>query len=58
MKELDCNSAILSVGYKPESSLYEQLKFDVSEICLLGDAKMWQTLRPLIISNTALHNRL
>jgi 2-enoate reductase len=30
---------ILSVGYKSENSLYQQLQFDVPEIYLLGDAK-------------------
>lgn len=38
-KELNCDSVILSVGYKSENSLYRQLQFDVPEIYLLGDAK-------------------
>lgn len=38
-KELDCDSVILSIGYKPENALYQQLEFDVSELYLLGDAK-------------------
>jgi len=38
-KELNCDSVILSIGYKPENSLYQQLQFDVPEIYLLGDAK-------------------
>lgn len=38
-RELDCDSVILSIGYKPENSLYQELKFDVPEIYLLGDAK-------------------
>jgi 2-enoate reductase len=38
-KELNCDSVILSIGYKPENSLYQQLQFDVPEIYMLGDAK-------------------
>ena len=38
-KELTCDSVILSVGYKEEDSLYQELQFDISEIYLLGDAK-------------------
>jgi 2-enoate reductase len=38
-RELECDSVILSIGYKPDNSLYQELKFDVPEIYLLGDAK-------------------
>ena len=39
MKELACDSVILSVGYNEENSLYHEVEFDVPEIYLLGDAK-------------------
>lgn len=35
----ECDSVVLSVGYKEEDSLYRELEFDVPEIYLLGDAK-------------------
>ena len=38
-KEISCDSVILSVGYKEENALYEDLQFDVPDIYLLGDAK-------------------
>lgn len=38
-KHISCDSVILSVGYREENSLYHDLKFDVPEIYLLGDAK-------------------
>lgn len=38
-KEIACDSVILSVGYKEENALYEDLQFDVPDIYLLGDAK-------------------
>lgn len=38
-KELTCDSVILSVGYKEEDSLYQELQLDIPEIYLLGDAK-------------------
>lgn len=38
-KELECDSVILSVGYKEENSLYHELEFEIPEIYLLGDAK-------------------
>ena len=38
-KEISCDSVILSVGYREENSLYNDLQFDVPEIYLLGDAK-------------------
>jgi len=39
VKELACDSVILSVGYNEENSLYHEVEFDVPEIYLLGDAK-------------------
>lgn len=39
VRELTCDSVILSVGYKEEDSLYQELQFDIPEIYLLGDAK-------------------
>ena len=39
VKEIACDSVILSVGYKEENSLYHELEFEVPEIYLLGDAK-------------------
>lgn len=38
-KQIACDSVILSVGYKEENRLYQELEFDVPEIYLLGDAK-------------------
>lgn len=38
-KQISCDSVILSVGYKEEDSLYNEVQFDVPEIYLLGDAK-------------------
>ncbi len=38
-RKIPCDSVILSVGYKENSSLYEEVQFDVPEIYLLGDAK-------------------
>ena len=38
-KQISCDSVILSVGYKEENSLYQELEFEVPEIYLLGDAK-------------------
>lgn len=37
--ELACDSVILAVGYREENALYEELKFAVPEIYLLGDAR-------------------
>ena len=34
-----CDSVILSVGYKENNSLYEELEFDIPELYMLGDAK-------------------
>lgn len=39
IKEIACDSVVLSVGYTPNTGLYEALEFDVPEIYLLGDAK-------------------
>ena len=38
-KKMKCDSVILSIGYKSENSLYQELKFDVPEIYQLGDAR-------------------
>ncbi len=38
-KQIPCDSVILSVGYKEENTLYQELEFEVPEIYLLGDAK-------------------
>ena len=38
-KPIPCDSVILAVGYREEDSLYRQIKFDVPELYLLGDAK-------------------
>jgi len=38
-EKLQCDSVILSVGYKEENSLYKELEFEISEIHLLGDAR-------------------
>lgn len=38
-QKIDCDSVILSVGYREENELYHQLEFEVPEIYLLGDAK-------------------
>ena len=39
VREIPCDSVILSVGYREENHLYQELEFDVPEIYLLGDAK-------------------
>ena len=38
-KDIACDSVILSVGYRENNSLYQELQFDVPELYLLGDAK-------------------
>lgn len=38
-KEIGCDSVILSVGYREENSLYQELEFEVPEIYLMGDAR-------------------
>lgn len=39
VKTIECDSVILSVGYKENASLYKELEFEISEIHLLGDAR-------------------
>lgn len=39
VQKLSCDSVILSVGYRENNGLYEQLQFDIPELYLLGDAK-------------------
>ncbi len=39
VEKLECDSVILSVGYKEEDSLYKELEFEIPEIHLLGDAR-------------------
>ncbi len=34
-----CDSVILAVGYKENNRLYDELKFDIPELYLLGDAR-------------------
>lgn len=38
-KTIMSDSVILSVGYKEENTLYNNLQFDISDLYLLGDAK-------------------
>jgi 2-enoate reductase len=38
-EKIECDSVILSVGYKEENSLYKELEFEIPEIHLLGDAR-------------------
>ena len=38
-RTISCDSVILSVGYREENTLYNDLQFDIPEIYLLGDAK-------------------
>ncbi len=38
-EKIECDSVILSVGYKEEDSLYKELEFEIPEIHLLGDAR-------------------
>ena len=38
-REIPCDSVILSVGYRENNALYQQLQFEVPELYLLGDAK-------------------
>lgn len=37
--KVECDSVILSVGYKENSDLYKELEFEIPEIYLLGDAR-------------------
>lgn len=39
IERIECDSVILSVGYKEENSLYNELEFEIPEIHLLGDAR-------------------
>lgn len=39
IEKINCDSVILSVGYKEENSLYKKLEFEVPDIYLLGDAR-------------------
>lgn len=39
IEKIECDSVILSVGYKEENSLYNELEFEIPEIHLLGDAR-------------------
>ena len=38
-RAIACDSVILAVGYRAENKLYDELKFDVANLHLLGDAK-------------------
>lgn len=38
-QELEADSVVLAIGYNSTSDLYDALKFDVSDIHLLGDAR-------------------
>lgn len=38
-KTVECDSVILSVGYKENADLYRELEFEIPELYLLGDAK-------------------
>ena len=39
IRKLECDSVILSVGYKENDELYRQLQFEIPELYILGDAK-------------------
>jgi len=36
---LECDSVVLAVGYASNRSLYEDIRFDMPEVYLLGDAR-------------------
>ncbi len=38
-REMDADSIVLAVGYDSERSIYEQLKCDIADIHLIGDAR-------------------
>lgn len=38
-KQIPCSGVILSVGYREEDSLYQELQYEIPEIYLLGDAR-------------------
>ena len=42
-KTIMSDSVILSVGYKEENTLYNNLQFDIPDLYLLGDAKKYPT---------------
>jgi 2-enoate reductase len=37
--ELEADSVVLAVGYSPENILYQELKFEIEDLHLLGDAR-------------------
>lgn len=39
MRDISCDSVVLSVGYEENDELYRQLQFSVPELYLLGDAR-------------------
>lgn len=39
VRELQCDSVVLAVGYEENKTLYEQLEFEIPELYLLGDAR-------------------
>lgn len=39
VKEFPADSVVLCVGYRSENTLYENIKYDVDDLYLLGDAK-------------------
>ena len=39
VQTVECDSVILSVGYKENAELYKELEFEIPEIYLLGDAR-------------------
>lgn len=38
-EEISCDSVILAVGYKEEKSLFEELRFEIDDIYMIGDAR-------------------
>jgi 2-enoate reductase len=38
-EEVPCDSVILAVGYTSENSLYNELKYEFSDIHVIGDAR-------------------
>lgn len=39
IEEIFCDSVILAVGYKEEKSLFEEMKFEIDDIYMIGDAR-------------------
>lgn len=39
IREISADSIVLAVGYNSEKSVYEQLKYDIGDIHLIGDAR-------------------